>query len=314
MFATASAYTGDELKGRNQHMIKELINRVLAKRTGYEFRRVGATWVPPGHFYSPIVDPDELRKDRDRVFNRERPVLGVDLNETSQIQLLEEFRTYRGLLPFTPKKSAANLYYYENDFYSYGDATILFCVLQHFRPGRIVEFGSGFSSCVILDTKRLFLPQLQCLFIDPHPDRLLKLAHGSLEGCTVLKKRAQALAFDEISLERNDVLFIDSTHVSKAGSDVNFHLFELLPRLPSGVLIHFHDVAYPFEYPEEWFFEQNRSWNECYVLRAFLTGNRDYEVVFFNDFMNRKHGRLIAEAFPLFPKNPGGALWLRKLR
>jgi hypothetical protein len=108
------------------------------------------------------------------------------------------------------------------------------------------------------------------------------------------------------------VLFIDSTHVSKAGSDVNHELFEILPRLKPGVLVHFHDVFWPFEYPEAWTFESRRSWNEIYLLRAFLSGNREYEIVFFNDYFRARHGDAAA-AVPKFAQNPGGGLWLRKV-
>jgi hypothetical protein len=293
--------------------IKATLNRVLAERTGYEVRRAGTTWVPPGHFYSPIVNRDELWHDRRRVFDRARPVHDINLNEPGQLNIVSEFRDYYSKVPFPESKSTENLYYYDNGFYSYGDAIVLFCMLYHFKPQRVIEFGSGFSSCAILDTKRLFLPNMQCLFIDPYPQRLRELLGSPCVEAPIIEARAQdAIGLPE--MKENDVVFIDSTHVSKAGSDVNYHLFEFLPQLPVGVLIHFHDVFYPFEYPESWFFDENRSWNENYLLRAFLMGNQNYEIVFFNDFMNWKHHDLTVQALPLFGKNPGGALWLRKLR
>jgi hypothetical protein len=297
--------------------LKAAINRVLARVTGYELRRPGAsqmsTWMPPGHFYSPIVDPNELHRDFHRVFNRTRPLPEINLNESSQIELIEIFRTYYPLIPFPEQKRDDALYYYENEFYSYGDAIIFFCMLYHFRPRHVVEFGSGFSSCVSLDTKRLFLPQLECVFIDPYPQRLKALLAS--QDAKIVEARAQDISITDLpTLVANDVIFIDSTHVSKAGSDVNHHIFELLPSLPSGVLIHFHDVFYPFEYPESWFFDENRSWNENYLLRAFLACNQNYEIVLFNTFLDFKHHDLVVDALPLFAKNPGGALWLRKLR
>lgn len=86
-----------------------------------------------------------------------------------------------------------------------------------------------------------------------------------------------------------------------------------MPRLKSGVYIHFHDIFYPFEYPKEWFFKENRTWNELYLLRAFLMYNFNYEIVFFNDFVIQKFRSEIEEAMPLFTKNSGGSLWLRKI-
>ena len=106
-------------------------------------------------------------------------------------------------------------------------------------------------------------------------------------------------------LSAGDILFIDSTHRVKCGSDVNYVCFTILPRLASGIYIHFHDIFYPFEYPEAWFFDQNRSFNEIYFMQAFLTENTDYEIIFFNDFMARHHLDEINRVMPLFARNCG---------
>lgn len=113
-------------------------------------------------------------------------------------------------------------------------------------------------------------------------------------------------------LEFGDILFIDSTHVSKAGSDVNYLLFEILPRLKSGVYIHFHDIFYPFEYPEEWVLHSDMIWNELYVLRAFLQNNQEYSIKFFQNFMEQEYGDLYLEHWPLKEKPHGGSLWIQK--
>jgi hypothetical protein len=111
-------------------------------------------------------------------------------------------------------------------------------------------------------------------------------------------------------LDRNDILFIDSTHVSKTGSDVNFILFEILPLLKSGVLIHFHDISYPFEYPKDWVFG-GRNWNENYLLRAFLMYNNDFKIYLFTHFLHLYY-REAFEEMPLSFKNIGGSLWIEK--
>ena len=94
--------------------------------------------------------------------------------------------------------------------------------------------------------------------------------------------------FDE--LNEGDILFIDSTHVLRTGSDVCFELFEVLPRLAPGVLVHFHDIFWPFEYPRAWVVDENRSWNELYAIRAFLMNNSDWHIIFFNHYF-AKTGR-----------------------
>ena len=114
------------------------------------------------------------------------------------------------------------------------------------------------------------------------------------------------------ALEANDILFIDSTHVSRIDSDVNRIFFEILPRLAAGVLVHLHDVFYPFEYPREWVYE-GRAWNENYVLRAFLQYNRAWEIRFFNNYLARRHPEAFFGALPLARENPGGSIWLARL-
>ena len=111
-------------------------------------------------------------------------------------------------------------------------------------------------------------------------------------------------------LQSGDILFIDSTHIAKTGSDVNHILFDILPILKSGVLIHFHDVSYPFEYPKEWVY-MGRNWNENYFLRAFLMYNNNFEIILFSDYLHKHY----IEAFkdmPLSLKDPGMNLWLKK--
>ena len=76
--------------------------------------------------------------------------------------------------------------------------------------------------------------------------------------------------------------------------------------------MHFHDVFYPFEYPGEWVMDRNYSWNELYALRAFLTGNRDWEIVFFNDYFARTERARIERDAPQILGNAGGGLWLRR--
>ena len=109
------------------------------------------------------------------------------------------------------------------------------------------------------------------------------------------------------------ILFIDSTHVSKIGSDVNSLLFDILPKLNRGVYVHFHDVFYPFEYPQEWVY-QGLAWNEAYILRAFLQHNDAFKIVFFNTYLELFYREKFENSMPLCLKNPGGSIWLTKTK
>ncbi len=108
-----------------------------------------------------------------------------------------------------------------------------------------------------------------------------------------------------------DVVFIDSSHVVKIGSDVAYILFHILPELQPGVIVHFHDILWPFEYPEDWLCE-GRAWNEAYVLRAFLQFNEAFDILYFNSYIWHHHAERLQQKMPLCMKNPGGSIWLQK--
>ena len=105
-----------------------------------------------------------------------------------------------------------------------------------------------------------------------------------------------------------DILIIDSSHVAKTGSDVNYLYFDVLPRLVPGVLVHVHDIGFPFEYPRSWVAE-GRSWNEAYLLRAFLTFNSDYRIELWNGCLHALHDDAFAQCPPV---RGGSQIWLRR--
>lgn len=271
--------------------------------------------IPPGHFYSPIPSLAEVRRDESRIFGtRPRTIPGVEMNEKAQLRLLEEFVDLYESMPFTASKSEGFRYCFDNPAYSYSDAIHLHCMLRHLKPKRVVEVGSGYSSCVTLDTCQHFIDTpVATTFIEPYPELLTSLILDSdRQTIKIIPERLQDVDLDVFkALEQNDVLFIDSTHVGKVNSDVNRIFFEILPALSPGVHIHFHDVFYPFEYPKEWIY-QGRSWNELYMLRAFLQYNSEFDIVLMNTFMQLFHRSFFEEKMPLCLKNSGGSIWLRK--
>ena len=167
----------------------------------------------------------------------------------------------------------------------------------------------------MFDVNARFLQgQTQLTFIDPYPEQLLSLFHNNdLEKCTVIGDKLQNVPLCTFhQLEANDILFVDSTHVSKIGSDVNRIVFDILPILRPGVLVHFHDVLWPFEYFLEWIAE-GKAWNEAYLLRAFLQYNSHFEIILFNSFVGHAFKELLESSMPMFLRNTGGSLWLRKV-
>jgi hypothetical protein len=292
------------------------LKRLVAERDRLRAELEGLrAFVPPGHFYSPVNAPEEVSRDAERIFKIPESVPGVDLNVEEQLRTLEAIKGYYAELPFKPERSEGLRYYFDNPMYSYSDAICLYGMIRHLRPRRFVEVGSGFSSCVVLDTNELFFGDaISCTFIEPHPQALLSLLKpGDERRVEIAATPLQKIGLDLFSsLSEGDILCVDSTHVSKAGSDVNYLLFEILPALSAGVHVHFHDIFYPFEYPRQWICDLRISWNEAYLLRAFMQYNDAFKIVLFNTYLEQFYAAYFLKEMPLCMRNKGGSIWLRR--
>lgn len=269
---------------------------------------------PAGHFYSPVPSRDEALGYLQSTNGRDAELPDIHLNSQRQLETLRKFHAFYADMPFPEQQSATCRYYFDQSVFCYADAIFLYSFLRHVMPRRIIEVGSGFSSAVILDTvDRFFSFQPEITLIEPYPTRLNRLLRpGDKDRVSILEKRVQDVPVCTFkSLQAGDLLFIDSSHVMKCGSDVQFLLFKVLPQLPAGVYVHFHDVFRGFEYPE-WWVEQGWYWNEDYVLRAFLAYNDSWEIYLFNHYAGEVFKEFIAERMPLCLKNPGGSLYLRR--
>lgn len=278
--------------------------------------RISPRGFPPGHFYSPVPDFADVQRRSAELFGaRPRTIAGVDLREEAQLALVPVFARLQRDQPFAEGPGPLR-YRLDNTAFGHGDALTLHSMMRHHRPRRIVEVGCGWSSGVMLDTDELFLGgRTELTFVEPYPETLRLVARPEdLRRARFLPVPVQAAPRELFrELEAGDILFIDSTHVSKIGSDVNALFFEILPSLRPGVLVHVHDIAYPFEYPEEWVLGEGRAWNEAYLLRAFLQFNPSFEIVFWGSFLATFHRERLAGELPIWSRNPGGSIWLRRV-
>jgi hypothetical protein len=278
---------------------------------------------PPGHYHSTIPSLEEVKQNDKRIFENEK-VTGINLHEAEQLQLLNKLKEYYSGLHYRfdeTKTEEFHLRYQTKDaWYRYSDAIFLHCMMMHYRPKRVIEIGSGHSSAVMLDTNEFSLGNsIDFTFIEPFPEnRLLKILRPiDHERTRILKSFTQDVDTSLFtSLGENDILFIDSTHVSKVGSDVNYIFFEILPVIKPGVIIHFHDIFYPFEMPRHWIYEKKWFWNETYMLRAFLMDNPYYEILLFNTMMQKKHRDWFEKEMSkcLVGEMEIGSIWLRKIK
>jgi predicted O-methyltransferase YrrM len=272
------------------------------------------SFAPPGHFYSPLPDQALVKRSYDVVVRPDRMELpGIDLRVEQQLALLAELAPLAADFQFPVDRAASHRFYSGNFYFAEGDARIAFAMLRRANPRRIVEIGAGFSSALILDTAERLLPRLtDYVCAEPDPSRLYDLLRSNDAGRLRIVPSFDALPNEVFSaLERDDVLFIDSSHVVKFGSDVARLVFEILPRLAPGVLVHFHDIFWPFEYPREWY-AQGRAWNEAHFIRAFLMFNTGFVIEYFNHYVASKHREAVERAIPRCLSNPGGSLWLRR--
>jgi hypothetical protein len=257
----------------------------------------------------PIAQPVHVHVDRSL-----RNLPGIDLRLADQRVLLAEIASFYEEQPFAEHaRSDGPRYYFENDCYSYSDALCLYGILRRFRPTRLIEVGAGFTSALVLDVRETFLDgRLECTLIEPYPERYLSLCRPGDDE----RARLHARPLQEIdaqifgALQANDVLLIDSSHVDAPGSDVRRLLGEILPSLRSGVLVHFHDMFWPFEYPDIW---SGAPWNEIHAVRRFLEGGAPFEIVLWNELLARTDRDMLEQLMPLALRNTGGSLWLRKI-
>lgn len=273
----------------------------------------------PGHFYSPIGDPAGLR---------EYWTSAHRAAQTARVDALLDYpamadlwgRIWPSVLPFPLTRTPGWRYYGINTEFMYYDAGILSAMLAHLNPRRIVEIGAGYSSAVMFDTvERMAAPRLESFVtIDPDLTRFRSLNPPAMaEGIEAAVQTVPLSLFTDLAA--GDVLFVDSSHVLKTGSDVHFEYLHILPALKPGVIVHIHDIFYPFEYPRRWVIQQNRSWNEIYLVDMMLSHGDRYEVLFFNDAMLQR-GALrphpMFERFEAARTNPrqsvNGSIWLRK--
>jgi hypothetical protein len=252
--------------------------------------------VTPNHYYWPIPDVAGLER---REWHS--GMLPTDLHLKKQLRLLKKITAaYRSEWSFPEAPSNFGGYHYNNGLFETVDAEMAYSLVRRFKPPRIIEIGSGFSTRLMARALEANEGEGCCgelITIDPSPQRLP--ANGLLNRVTVIARPVQDVDLALFrSLTQNDVLFIDSSHVVETGSDVVREYLEILPTLPRGVLVHVHDIFLPSDYPRDMVVKNLCFWSEQYLLQAFLSFNSSFEVVWSSSAMQAFHPRALEAAFP----------------
>lgn len=276
-------------------MLKKLLNRMQTEqgRKNIKFamarkifnpllRNIGYTLITD-HFYQPIPNLQEIMT----YAGKERPLDSIDWHLDKQVEIVK-YLLEKYCLEFN-KKEVVSAFGYSEDTSALisGDAEFLYAMVREKKPSRVIEIGSGGSTKIIAAALKMnFLensqtPQL--ISIEPYPQDFLKnfvnVSKDFLEFSLLTQKvEAVDLSIFE-SLQTNDILFVDSSHVFKPGSDVEFEFLQVYPRLQTGVLVHIHDIFFPYDYPIEWNLKESRYWNEQYFLETFLQFNEKFQTL-----------------------------------
>jgi predicted O-methyltransferase YrrM len=258
---------------------------------------------PAGAFYSPIVDAAEATSEPERSRIWPDPPLdppGLDPRGPQQLELLDALAAH----PLPTSWDGPGPFDVDNDQFPLQDAALLYGLVRWLRPRRFVEVGSGWSTTV---TRRAIADgaldvALTC--IEPYPRPFVR----AFEGVELRVERVQETPFEVLhALQEGDVLFIDSSHVAKTGSDVVHLLLQVVPRLAAGVVVHVHDVFLPEDYPQGWV-ANGFNWNEQYLVHAFLLGHARARVLAMNHWLSVRHPDAITAAFGDVPLH-GSSLW-----
>jgi hypothetical protein len=280
----------------------------IAPHTHFEFVR---RW-----YYSPLPDLASLPAD---IFERRSRLGGVDLQVDRGIEFVE--RELAGPIaeldvpaddPGRPKR-----FYLHNGNLESVDAELLYAMVRSGRPSEVIELGSGYSTLLINLAARRNLAEgspLRHEAFDPYRREHI-VGDGILPDPTILSPvSATDVPLDRFAeLQAGDILFVDTTHTVKLGSDVNHVILDVLPALAPGVIVHFHDIFLPWEYPRVWFEEMEYFWAEQYLLQAFLAYNTEWEVIVPAQAIAREYPERLRAVVPSFGERVSpGSFWIRR--
>jgi predicted O-methyltransferase YrrM len=285
----------------------------------YELWQNHGYHVTPVDFYSPLPDTRCLAPE---IFESEISLCGMKIDLEAQCTLLANFKSdFSGeyeKLEDSPDSGNPCRFFFGNLSFESVDAEILYCMVRNYKPRRVIEIGSGYST--LLTCKALAANSKEgrdgdFTAIEPFPSAFLaeSLPYAiKLQTCKV--QEVPISAFQELG--DGDFLFIDSSHVVKTGSDAHYEFLEILPSLAPGVIVHVHDIFLPREYPRDWVVGRHRAWNEQYILQAFLHGNQDFEVLWSGALMHYRYPEKLSEAFESYDpvKNLPASFWMRRRR
>ncbi len=255
--------------------------------------------VVPSHFYFPVP---KLKSFTGKDWSACRPCPALDFRLDEQLRRLRtELLPYGSEWHFPETATGdPHRFHFNNGFFEHMDAEVAYSFVRRRKPRRIVEVGCGFTSLLLASAMRRNAAEGaggEHIGIEPYPSPFVK---DGVPGMTqLIQAPVQKAPFELFrSLQAGDILFIDSSHVVSMDSDVLYECLRILPELAPGVLIHFHDIFAPLDYPEKFVKTNLCFWGEQYLLEAFLSFNSAFKVVWAGSAMQKFHPAALRQAFP----------------
>lgn len=282
--------------------------RDLTDRWGWHLR--------PIHYYEPLPDFAKITPARARR-RREPSSINFNLESAAEMihRLAKKYRDEIEALALVPEPDGFN---FQNAYFSGLDAGVYYGLIRDLKPARVIEIGGGYSTRIAakaLQRNREEGHAAELVCIEPYPETRLTEARLKME---LVQQPVESLDLSFFSrLKSGDILFIDSSHSVKFGSDVCREFLDILPTLAPGVVVHVHDIFFPYDYPEEWLVERRLAFNEQYLLEAFLAYNSSFQVMVSNYWLNLEHPASVADLWPGRP--PGqpihgcASFWMRRV-
>jgi methyltransferase family protein len=294
--------------------------RILGDPRYFDLWQARGFHVTPVHFYQPVPDTRTLR---DSLWTERGETPGVDFREADQVDLLRslaaDYRSEYERLPREPEGAPYDFYLNNGGFRSV-DAEILYCMIRRFKRRRMIEIGSGLSTClaagaILKNSDEASSTPCRFTAVDPYPAAIVRDGIPGLSELLATEVQDVPIC-SFLELEQDDILFIDSSHVLRIGSDVQYECLEILPRLRPGVLVHVHDIFLPAEYPRGWVLGQKRFWTEQYLLQAFLAFNEVFRVLLAASYLHLRRPDVLESAFPSYDRSVEwpGSFWMRRVR
>jgi predicted O-methyltransferase YrrM len=298
--------------------IKTVIRKILFGKALVFFERLGFH-ILPVHFYSPVPSIRELRKNP-KTWYQEGSFSGIDFNIEEQEGLLEKLKAYEDeYTKLPPYEQVAQQYFGEG--YGEVEAHILYAMVRHLKPATVIEVGSGISTYFLANAaavnNRSSQDECQIICVEPYPWPKLEILSRD-NKLKIIKKPVQEMDLNLFKmLKENDILFIDSSHIVKIGSDVNYLFLEVLPNLNKGVVVHIHDIFFPYPIFSRslYLFSEFRFWTEPAIVQAFLTYNNVFKILLCSSYLHYKKPQVLQAAFSVY--NPQShlpsSLWIKKI-